>query len=127
MKPLKTRDDVMIYVGKSKLRGIIIGQYENEVFPDVYWVEIVDGSLVDAHRKQLRKIKPNRTFYLARFETTGLSPEGFSFPQLSLEAIKKIGARHTINEIIEVREVKRHKLEDIPPIPDFLKKEDLTK
>lgn len=122
MKTLQTRDPVLVYVGKSRLHGIIIGLYEQELFPDCYWIQLDNGPFVDAHRYQLRKLKQKRRFFLARFEGTTISPEGFAFPKHSLEAAQKLAARHELAEIVEVVEVRRHRIEDIPPRPAFLDK-----
>lgn len=116
----RIRERVLIFCGKEKLKGIIIGQYDPELFDRCYWIQLDDGSLIDAHKTQLKKLKEKRTFFLCRFEGTTLSPEGFALPKLSLEAAKALGAKHELAEIVEVREIRKYRLEDIRR-PDFLK------
>lgn len=123
MKPLRPRDAVRIYCGKEILRGIVIGQYEQDIFPDCYWIQLDDGSFVDCHRTQLRKLKEKRTFFLCRFDGTTISPEGFALPKLSLEAARRLGEKHQLAEIVEVREIRKYRIEDIPPRPAFLNKD----
>lgn len=119
MKDLKTRDSVIVYFGKSRLPGIIIGEYEREVFPDIYWIQLEDLSFIDAHRFQIRKVKEPETFFIARYQTNEtILPNGLSLPKMTLEEASK---RPEAKEILEVQVIKRHMI-NAPQLPEFLKK-----
>lgn len=125
---LHARDPVAIYVGKARLAGTIIGTYDEELHPGVYRVQLRDLSFVDAHVRQIRKLKLKATtepkrYWMARFEGPTLTPEGLSLPHASLAEAQAVGDRgQKLTEIVEVVEVKRHRIEDVPPRPAFLAK-----
>lgn len=126
MKPLKARDQVAVYVGKERLIATVVGPYDEELYPEVYRVQLRDFSFLDAHRSQIRKLKPRsepRRFFIARFEGPTMTPEGLSLPKDSMIEAQALADRgQKLSEILEVVEVKRHALSEIPPRPAFLEK-----
>lgn len=117
----KTRDEAIYRCGKERFKVVVIGQYDQELFPDTYWVQAEDLSLIDAARCQLRKIKPPETFFIARYpQSETIYPNGLSIPKMTLADAQK---RPEAKEILEVVVVKKH-TSIAPPIPTFLKRKE---
>lgn len=119
----KAREQVWVYVGKERLKCMVVAALDAELHPDVYRVQAEDGSFIDTHRKQMATYKGPARVFCAIFEAPTRTPEGLSLPRSTMEdavALGNVGCK--ILGVVEYQEVKRWSLTDIPPIPEFLKK-----
>lgn len=98
----------------------MVGEYDQGMYPGVYRVQLQDGSFVDAHRRQITRVRTRRVF-CAVFDAPTMTPEGLSLPKGSLESARALGDKgFRVSEVVEFEEVRRHRVEDIPARPAFL-------